>query len=406
MTFIDLDIKTLSVVFVIYAFIFSLGLFLLQSVQKKVSGLSWFSLSILVIGLGSVMLSVKGEVPDFIGIIMSNLTIAYGFHLILYSLVTFRGYTYRVLHYNRMILLAVFIGFLYFTYYEPSLKNRVIVISLYLAVVTAFSVLVIVKGKLDDLSLALNMLALSFAGYSLFMFYRAAYVYTAPNALNGFNQNHYINDYAYVFSITLIVSVSFSMLWLINARLVNSLRSLSQQDPLTRLQNRRALDKAVKYFQERKEYRFVGLVLLDIDNFKQVNDQFGHLTGDKVIKQLAITIKSVISAPTCAYRLGGDEILILLPNSTLNQAVLISEKIRLAITQIRIEREPSLRITSSFGVSLLTEHEKWEDCINRADKALYQAKLQGRNSIVVKDGKKYGQDKEEASSHFKYDTIE
>ena len=150
MTFIDLDIKTLSVVFVIYAFIFSLGLFLLQSVQKKVSGLSWFSFSILVIGLGSVMLSVKGEVPDFIGIIMSNLTIAYGFHLILYSLVTFRGYTYRVLHYNRMILFAMFIGFLYFTYYEPSFKNRVIVISLYLALVTDAYSKQIMGYKLDN----------------------------------------------------------------------------------------------------------------------------------------------------------------------------------------------------------------------------------------------------------------
>ncbi|TKF76374.1 GGDEF domain-containing protein [Vibrio kanaloae] len=373
-----LDIKTLSIVFIVFSLTFSIGLLLFQSAQKKVLGLSLFSLSIFVIGLGTTILSLRGVIPDFISIIIANVTISYGFHLVLYSLTIFRNHSFDVVRYSRIALVMILVSFVYFTYYEPSIKNRIIAISLYLSFVTASSATVILNGKKKDLTLAVNMMALTFIIYSLFMFFRATKSHFALKETNDFISGNYLNEYTYIFSIVLIVSMSFSML-------VHSLQCLSQQDPLTTLQNRRALDKAVQRYLAQVNHQPVSIVLLDIDNFKQVNDQFGHIVGDDAIKALAKTVLSIVDLPNTVFRLGGDEILIWLPDSNLEQAAALSEQLRSAIGQIRLEEHPSLQVTSSFGISSLSENEKWKDCVDRADKALYQAKLKGRNTIVIEE---------------------
>ncbi|OED73667.1 hypothetical protein A143_03130 [Vibrio splendidus ZS-139] len=380
-----LDIRTLSIIFIIFSLIFSIGLLLFQSAQKQVLGLSLFSTSMFVIGSGTILLSLRGVIPDFISIIVANLTIAYGFHLVLHSLTIFRRHPRHIVQYSRIALFSVLVSFVQFTYYDQSIQNRIIVMSLYLAFVTASSAIVILNGKKNDLALAVNMMALPFIIYSLFMTFRAIKTHFALNDINSLISSNYLNEYTYILSIILIVSMSFSMLWLINARLVHSLQCISQQDPLTTLKNRRALDLAVKKHQAQVNYKSVCIVLLDIDNFKQVNDQFGHLVGDDAIKALAKTVLKLIDLPNTVFRLGGDEILIWLPNSNLERAAALSEKLRSAIQKIKLEQQPTLTITSSFGISLLSENEKWKDCVDRADRALYQAKLKGRNTIVIEE---------------------
>jgi diguanylate cyclase (GGDEF)-like protein len=338
-----------------------------------------------VIGSGTILLSLRGVIPDFISIIVANLTIAYGFHLVLHSLTIFRRHPRHIVQYSRIALFLVLVSFVQFTYYDQSIQNRIIVMSLYLAFVTASSAIVILNGKKNDLALAVNMMALPFIIYSLFMTFRAIKTHFALNDINSLISSNYLNEYTYILSIILIVSMSFSMLWLINARLVHSLQCISQQDPLTTLKNRRALDLAVKKHQAQVNYKSVCIVLLDIDNFKQVNDQFGHLVGDDAIKALAKTVLKLIDLPNTVFRLGGDEILIWLPNSNLERAAALSEKLRSAIQKIKLEQQPTLTIMSSFGISLLSENEKWKDCVDRADRALYQAKLKGRNTIVIEE---------------------
>ncbi|MEZ9282259.1 diguanylate cyclase, partial [Vibrio cyclitrophicus] len=263
-----LDIRTLSIIFIIFSLIFSIGLLLFQSAQKQVLGLSLFSSSMFVIGSGTILLSLRGSISDFMSIIVGNLTIAYGFHLVLHSLTVFRRHSRQIVQYSRIALFLVLVSFVQFTYYEQSIQNRIIVMSLYLAFVTASSAIVILNGKRNDLSLAVNMMALPFIIYSFFMTFRAIKTHFSLNEMNSLISANYLNEYTYILSIILIVSMSFSMLWLINARLVHSLQCLSQQDPLTALKNRRALDQAVKKHQVQVNYKPVCIVLLDIDNFK------------------------------------------------------------------------------------------------------------------------------------------
>ncbi|MGF1747058.1 GGDEF domain-containing protein, partial [Vibrio minamisatsumaniensis] len=159
------------------------------------SSLTGADQSMFVIGIGTTLLSLRGIIPDFMSIIVANVTIAYGFHIVLHSLTLFRCHSRHIIHYSRIALLLVLVSFIYFTYYEHSVQNRIVVISLYLAFSTASSAIVILNGKKNDLSLAVNMMALPFVIYSLFMIFRAVKTHFILNELNRFINVNYLNEY-------------------------------------------------------------------------------------------------------------------------------------------------------------------------------------------------------------------
>ncbi|MFA0124240.1 GGDEF domain-containing protein, partial [Vibrio sp. 10N.261.48.A2] len=168
----SLDMRTLNFIIILFSFIYCIGLLLFQFTQQPIKGLSIFSISIFVIGTGPLMLSLRGEFPDWITVIGANMVIALGFHLALYSLCLFREYSLKCTYLSSLMMLALLLGFIHFTYYEPSIKARIILISFYLAFVTLCTAFVVLKGQRDDLTLATRMMALSFLVYGGFMAFR------------------------------------------------------------------------------------------------------------------------------------------------------------------------------------------------------------------------------------------
>nr|PMI86129.1 hypothetical protein BCU35_15940 [Vibrio lentus] len=330
------------------------------------------------------MLSLRGELPDWITVIGANMVIALGFHLALYSLCLFREYSLKCTYFSSLMILALLLGFIHFTYYEPSIKARIILISFYLAFVTLCTAFVVLKGQRDDLNLATRMMALSFLIYGGFMAFRVLVTLFSAE-LQDFMTAALIHQLAFLVSIVLIVSMSFTMLWLINARLLRFIHDLSYSDPLTALGNRRALDEMVPVIMKQAGTTPVSAIMMDIDNFKSINDQHGHIVGDLVIKSFAEMVQSVIkTSPTAsAFRFGGDEIMILLPNVNFLQAQAIACKLRLSISEISAVQGNEMFLTSSFGVAQLHPNESWNGFVRRADKALYQAKTNGRNMTSI-----------------------
>jgi diguanylate cyclase (GGDEF)-like protein len=162
--------------------------------------------------------------------------------------------------------------------------------------------------------------------------------------------------------------------------------SLLQQyaltDPLTNLPNRRAFHTACEkeFGHAGHEGRPMSLIVLDIDCFKQINDAHGHDAGDRVLQQLAQVVRSVVHPSDYPVRWGGDEFAVLLPDSNLSHARLMSEKIRLTIESFPFDVGP---VTVSLGAALLTSDRSITSLFQRADRALYDAKRQGRNRIEV-----------------------
>jgi diguanylate cyclase (GGDEF)-like protein len=376
----SLDIRTLTFIIILFSFIYCVGLQLFQFSQQPIKGLSIFSISILVIGTGPLMLSLRGDAPDWLSIIGANMVIALGFHMALYSLCLFRGYSLKSTNLSSLLMLGVLLSFVYFTYYVPSIKSRIIIISLYVAIVTLSTALAVLKGQRNDLTLATRMMALSFAVYGGFMVVRVIAVFFSAE-LNDFMTANLIHQLTFLFSIVLIVSMSFTMLWMINARLLSSIHELSYSDPLTSLGNRRALDEIAPELMKKANTIPVSAIMMDIDNFKSINDQYGHIVGDYVIKSAAEVIQSAIklSSSATAFRFGGDEIAILLPNVHLQQAQEVASTLRQSISEIKAVRGHDLSLTSSFGVAQFHPHESWDEFMSRTDKALYNAKKNGRN---------------------------
>ncbi|HSG50834.1 MAG TPA: GGDEF domain-containing protein [Rheinheimera sp.] len=157
----------------------------------------------------------------------------------------------------------------------------------------------------------------------------------------------------------------------------------TQLDALSGIYNRAYFDNQMRaeIKRSRREQRQLALVLLDIDHFKQINDTYGHLTGDKAIKHTAAVIQKQLKRPgdkVCRY--GGEEFALILPNTDVNGAQLLAEKIRRALAELSAM---PLQLTLSAGCysAVPQTQSDADEYIGFADKALYRAKASGRNQV-------------------------
>lgn len=166
------------------------------------------------------------------------------------------------------------------------------------------------------------------------------------------------------------------------------LLNLSSTDSLTRLFNRRTLMKTLnKEFQRHSRSNdTLSLLMLDIDFFKKINDTYGHLNGDTVLVTLAKLLKEYLRPYDVATRFGGEEFALVLPNTTLNEAHEVAERLRIAVEKLAFNGElRSLKITTSIGVSCYPSRnvDNIDQLLKVADQALYLAKEGGRNRVAV-----------------------
>jgi diguanylate cyclase (GGDEF)-like protein len=170
------------------------------------------------------------------------------------------------------------------------------------------------------------------------------------------------------------------------ARLFQEVQSLALIDPLTGLQNRRSLFELgrVEFARSCRTYRPFSCLMLDIDHFKQLNDNYGHLTGDQVLQQVAECAKRSIREVDLIGRYGGEEFLIFLPETDLVTAQRVAERLRSSIEKMPMKlSDQELHVTVSIGVSRKDENTlELETLIARADQALYVAKHRGRNRVA------------------------
>ena len=166
----------------------------------------------------------------------------------------------------------------------------------------------------------------------------------------------------------------------------------SMTDPLTGLKNRRGLDRVIVETQSAKSegLRGYALMMVDVDHFKRVNDRYGHLLGDKVLRSIAQALDSMVRGRDAVARFGGEEFALLLPETEVEGARLLADRIRRTIENGRIKRNNDSAeyldtVTVSIGVAGYVPGETVENFFGRADHALYACKQNGRNRVMVAD---------------------
>lgn len=166
---------------------------------------------------------------------------------------------------------------------------------------------------------------------------------------------------------------------------------LAVVDPLTGLNNRHFLDAYMDKLISRSKRRKtpISMLITDIDKFKSVNDTYGHDVGDEALKEFARRLRSTVRGADLACRFGGEEFVVLMPDTTQEMALQVAERLRQSIEELPfdiVDDGESLAVTTSVGVTCFhPEHDDSKSLLKRADTALYEAKSQGRNRVVLKE---------------------
>ncbi len=170
---------------------------------------------------------------------------------------------------------------------------------------------------------------------------------------------------------------------------IEELQEKAEIDSLTGLFNRRTFDEKIEELVKNKENYPISLIYVDLDDFKKINDTYGHLIGDEVLKFVAKKLKNNAKNQDIVARIGGEEFVLLLPNTSLQNAARFADNLRKIISQkdllIKGSHKKIGKITASFGVSQYIEGESIKEFIARADKALYSSKLKGKNQVSIEN---------------------
>ena len=220
-------------------------------------------------------------------------------------------------------------------------------------------------------------------------FFCTAYIFTlmvllatAVDSSHAWNQARFFETLSTLFLILVLLCDVFMLYRQSNDRYIRSYQN-SIRDPLTRLYNR-------SYFYETLNQRLskvsasqpLSVIVCDLDRFKRINDTYGHVQGDKVIQFAASVLQNNVRQDDAAARIGGEEFALLLVNIGAKEALAIAERIRLSVSE-KQEGLPE-RMTISMGVfTALDTRVSAEECVKRADTAMYKAKNSGRNRVVV-----------------------
>jgi two-component system cell cycle response regulator len=165
-----------------------------------------------------------------------------------------------------------------------------------------------------------------------------------------------------------------------------SLEHAAVTDSMTGMYNRRYFDEALSEYLKafRSIDKPIGMVILDLDHFKSVNDTHGHDVGDEVLRRVAECLHVFTRYHDVVARLGGEEFAILSPNITERQLHTLADRIREAISQLTVETgNVALRVTISAGIAIWDGTESGDELYRRADRQLYEAKRQGRNRVCA-----------------------
>lgn len=193
----------------------------------------------------------------------------------------------------------------------------------------------------------------------------------------------------YIISITIFVIISLIFPAVVGFKLIDhdeklkeKIKRLSEEDYLTMLYSRRKIHQIIEkeIIRSNRYNSAFAVILIDIDDFKKINDTFGHNAGDKVLVQFSSILTQTIRESDIAGRWGGEEFLITCPETTIDGALSLAEKLRLNIEKNIFEDAGN--ITASLGVAGIKHSDNVKSLVHRADKSLYLAKKAGKNKVM------------------------
>ncbi len=281
-----------------------------------------------------------------------------------------------------LLLVLMSAALVYFTFVTPSVNARVISVSLYVAIISLACSWQLLRINDAKMALAQIVTAIPFIITGIFYLLRACYVVFEAE-IGDFMLGGTIHQLAFLELIFLILMSTFGMLLLVTTKLENKLIHQNITDSLTGLYNRRALKSnvGIEVARTKRHKLNLSILMIDLDHFKGVNDNYGHQVGDIVLAELGKRLKNNLRSEDIIIRYGGEEFLVVLPETNLQQAIWVAEKLRASIKKSPLCEKPVVTMTASLGVGLMFQDENLDHIIDRVDHALYDAKDTGRDKV-------------------------
>lgn len=340
-------------------------------------GLHRWTAALSVHTLVFVLFALRGQIPDFFSVLVANVALSVSYSLFLSAITQFQ---------QRRVAPALLwapplaIAFA-FSFLMSDISARIIVGgSIYVTqiVVVLFTLLrresaVAGRGKHLMASGLFIMIA------TLLM--RIVTTFIAPDSISNIMRETPVQSLTFMATFITLILVSNGFVLMTKERADERIRLMAMKDRLTGIWNRIRLEEAAHQEMARLE-RYghpVSLIMADLDHFKEINDRFGHATGDLILKEFCTVTQGCIRSTDLLGRWGGEEFLVLLPNSSFSSTAQLAERIRATLEQHVFAG--GHRITASFGFAVCQSTDSWDSWLDRADKALYRAKAGGRNRV-------------------------
>jgi diguanylate cyclase (GGDEF)-like protein len=344
------------------------------------------SLALVLEAVAWVLLGLRGQVGDWLSILVANAVMLVSYAITVRALRLLLGARSRM----RLVATASVAGWLaiaWFAWVTPDFQLRVLFASLVILLDLALLMAPLRGGLRKDGSAAQRVLLATLAIAVVMVLWHNAGLLLSERPATGLLAPTPINVIYMLFSAMQPLFTSIGFLLLYNETMQVELKSLARIDPLTGVNNRLALVEAIEglLHSARDDGRPFGVLMLDADHFKAVNDRFGHSGGDEVLLSLVAHVQRVLGRHDVLGRIGGEEFVVLSPGGGPGQTLALGERIRAAIRSMRLEFDgKTVEMTVSVGVTAaLPATDDVATLLQRADAALYAAKRAGRDRVVA-----------------------
>lgn len=393
-----LDVVTLHVAICCALFFMGSVLLLMRRVHPTEKALTIWAIGNLLSGAGTALFGIPSYTLYSPAIFLSNFLIVCGALAHWLGIRTFFGW--RQLWKPLFLFVAVYsAAILVFTLWMPQLWIRLLITSLCIGGISILSVVNLQKAAGKNRPLVVNFLVWVSIIHALTFVGRAAFASIA-RPVSGYAMLHAnYSSLAVLESMLTAFAVNICYLLLVSDRLQRALNRLATTDELTGLLNRRAFKESTEMELSRAQRReeSTALLMMDLDNFKSINDRYGHNGGDRILQRFSKILQRMTRAGDITARLGGEEFCALLPSSNTEDAHYVAERIRLLMQQTQVKTDQGLaRTTVSIGLTMIRPGDSIEAGFRRADRALYAAKRAGRNCVYIE----LAQQKDDEPSRF------
>jgi len=384
----NLDVRTIMVLFAMLSLLFS-GLILSAGLHtRSINSVKQWSIASLCIavGLGSAYFFQTPTANAKYAVLLGTVLITTSIALQFTGIQSFKSGQVYVWPAMVFVSVATFQTY-WFEFIHPDIISRTVANSLIFSIgyaACASETIVRSKPKFKSISW---LTSLSFALLSLAMLIRAIVLSQSSPETYSLYANIPINPATFLITCALQLCVTFGFLVMLNRQVMTEIEQFATRDPLTGAFNRRLLEEEIAKLQSRSKRigdKF-SLMLIDIDNFKSINDNYGHLNGDEILRGLANIVATKIRTNDYFARYGGDEFCVLLPSTDIAEALIIANRVREAYASTSflvggkvIKASISIGIVDSSQVGV-----EFKTMLSAADQALYKAKQSGRNKVVL-----------------------